>query len=106
MSKPFNSVEEQRNAVPIGTFVTSKSPHGSLFTMNVFIKPEMLDEYIKVVKPVVHKLRDLPECEICEISVHPQDKGHIRIIHCWPTDSAWFKEVCCLLSQETCNGVD
>ena len=93
MSNAFNSVEEQRHAVPIAKFVTSKSPNGALFSMNVFIKPEMFDDYVKVVTPVVHKLRAFPECNCCEISVNPTDKGHIRIIHCWTTDTAWFEKV-------------
>lgn len=93
MSKPYNSVEEVRNAVPIARFINSSSPDGALLVLNIFIKPEKLDDYVQIVKPVVHKARELPECEFCEISVNPEDKGHIRIIHCYSKDSAWIKEV-------------
>ena len=61
--------------------------------MNVFIRPDALDDYVKIVRPVVHKMRELPECQFCEISVHPQDKGHVRIINAWTRDSAWFRDV-------------
>ena len=93
MAKPYNSVEEHRKAVPIASFVTSQSPDGAVLSMNIFIKPEKLDDYVRIVTPVVHKMREFPECELCEISVNPEDKGHIRIIHCWTKDSAWIKEV-------------
>ena len=100
MAMPYNSVEEQRNAVPIARFVTSQSPNGASLCMNVFIKPDKLDEYVKIVTPVVHKMRAYPECEFCEISVNPEDKGHVRIIHSWTKNSAWFKEVSCAVRQE------
>ncbi|ETN37727.1 uncharacterized protein HMPREF1541_07350 [Cyphellophora europaea CBS 101466] len=92
MAKPYNSVEEQRQAVPIARFVTSQSPNGALLVMNVFIKPDKLHDYVKIVTPVVHKIREMSECQFCEISTHPEDKGHVRIVHSWTKDSAWFKE--------------
>jgi hypothetical protein len=38
-------------------------------------------------------MRANAECLFCEVSVNPQDKGHIRVVHGWTKDSAWFRDV-------------
>jgi len=87
------SVEEQRLAVPINQFITSNSPDGILMAMDVYIDSSKLDEYIKIVTPVVHKMREYAECIFCEISKNPNDKGHIRILHGWTRTSDWIRDV-------------
>lgn len=93
MAQATGPVLEHRNLVPIEHFLASKSADGILMTMNLFIEPSKLDEYIKLVTPVVHKLRHYKECLFCEVSVHPTDRGHVRILHGWTKDSTWFRDV-------------
>lgn len=93
MAQATGKVLEHRNLIPIENFVESKSANGTLMSMNIFIEPSKLDEFVKVVTPVVHKLRDYKENLFCEVSVHPTDKGHIRVLHGWTIDSAWFRDV-------------
>ncbi|KAK5054444.1 hypothetical protein LTR84_001334 [Exophiala bonariae] len=85
-------VEEHRQAVPISQFITSNSPNGILMSMDVYIDSSKLDEYVKIVTPVVHKMREYPECSFCEISKNPNDTGHIRILHGWTTTSDWIRD--------------
>jgi len=81
-------VQKQRELVPIDRFVTMDAPDGTIFVMNVFIKSTMLDDFIKLVIPVVRKMREYHECLFCEVSVDPTDKGHVRIVHGWDKASA------------------
>lgn len=87
------AIEAQRRSVPTSHWVRSECPDGVLMSMNVFIEGSKLDEYIKIATPVVHKFRESKECMFCEISVHPQDKGHVRVLHGWTKTSDWFREV-------------
>lgn len=86
-------VEENRRAVPIGQFITSNSPEGILMCMDIYIDGSKLDEYIRIVTPVVHKMREYSECLFCEISKNPSDQGHIRIQHGWTKTSDWIRNV-------------
>lgn len=86
-------VEEHRKAVPISQFITSNSPNGILMCMDMYIESSKFDEYIRIVAPVVHKMREYQECIFCEISKNPDDKGHIRILHGWTKTSDWIRDV-------------
>jgi hypothetical protein len=88
-----SSIPEHRAAVPISSFITSSPDHAAICTIDVFILPNKHDEYMHIVRPVVHKIRAHPESLFCEISVHPKDKGHIRIVQGWTKDSEWIREV-------------
>jgi quinol monooxygenase YgiN len=92
-------VQKQRELVPIDRFVTSDAPDGAIFVMNVFIKSTMLDDFIKLVIPVVRKMREYHECLFCEVSVDPTDKGHVRIVHGWDKASAstFFRDLSFLI---------
>jgi len=85
-------VPAHRNLVPIDQFITSSCPDGVVMTMDVYIDPSKLAAFVKIVTPAVHRIRKLPENLFCEVSVDPTDRGHIRVIHGWTTDSAWFRE--------------
>lgn len=50
-------------------------------------------EFVRLVTPVVHKMRAMPECLWCEISQNPTDPTHIRIQHGWTESTEWFTEV-------------
>ncbi len=93
MATATGQVKDHRNLVPIGRFIESSSPNGILMVMNLFIDSAKLDEYVKVVTPVVKKMRANAECLFCEVSVNPHDKGHVRVLHGWTRDSAWFRDV-------------
>jgi quinol monooxygenase YgiN len=60
---------------------------------DIFILPEKLDEYVKIVTPVVKEMRAMPECLWCGISQDPQDPSHIRIQHAWTEGTEWFTSV-------------
>ncbi|KAK7892937.1 hypothetical protein LTR67_007174 [Exophiala xenobiotica] len=92
MATASGHVKEHRDLVPISRFIESTSPNGVLMVMNVFIDSAKVDEYIKIATPVVKKMRANAECLFCEVSVNPQDKGHIRVVHGWTKDSAWFRD--------------
>lgn len=93
------ALEEQRASVPYSEFITSSSSSGILMRMDVFIQPDQLGQYIKIVTPAVHKMREYPELLFVELSKNPEDSGHIRVLHGWTKDSKWFREVgmryCC-----------
>ncbi|EXJ72602.1 uncharacterized protein A1O5_03748 [Cladophialophora psammophila CBS 110553] len=88
------SVPEHRNLIPINNFISSTGPDGSLMVTDIYIFPEKLDEYVKLVTPVVHKMRAMPECLCCEISQDPTDPAHIRILHSWTKGTEWFTGAC------------
>ncbi|KAJ9607155.1 hypothetical protein H2200_008227 [Cladophialophora chaetospira] len=89
-----SSVEEVRKLIPINTHITSTGQDGAMMVTDIFIQPDKLDEYVKIVTPVVHKMREMPECLWCEISQNPTDPAHIRIQHGWTKGSEWFTEAC------------
>ncbi|KAL6245512.1 hypothetical protein RBB50_007511 [Rhinocladiella similis] len=93
MATATGHVQETRNLVPIGQFIESKSENGILMTIEMFIDPSKLDEYIKIVTPVCKRMREYEDCLFCEVSCHPEDKGHVRILHGWTKNSAWIRDV-------------
>lgn len=86
-------VDDHRALVPINNFVSSTGPHGSLMVTDIFIFPDKLDEYVRIVTPVVLKMRSMPECLFCEISQNPTDPSNIRILHSWTEGTEWFTQV-------------
>ncbi|KIW78382.1 hypothetical protein Z517_08217 [Fonsecaea pedrosoi CBS 271.37] len=87
---PPASVQTHRDLVPINTFTSSTGQHGSLMVTDIYILPDKLDEYVRLVAPVVRTMRDMPECLFCEISQDPTDAAHIRIQHSWTEGTDWF----------------
>jgi quinol monooxygenase YgiN len=75
------------------TQVTSSCPDGTIIVMNAWIDPSNSEKYLKLCHPVTAEFRKHPENLFTSISVNPTDKGHIRIVHGWTKDSAWFFEV-------------
>src|SRR5579871_4954754 len=73
---------------------SSSSPTGIVISMNAFINPSNQKEYLQAIEPVYKAFVTHPECLFCAVSVHPTDAGHIRVVHGWKKDSAWFHEVC------------
>ncbi|KAJ9622542.1 hypothetical protein H2204_011555 [Knufia peltigerae] len=92
MATASGHVQETRNLVPIAQFIESKSENGILMTIEMFIDPSKLGEYVKIVTPVCKKMREYEDCMFCEVSCHPEDKGHVRILHGWTKDSAWIRD--------------
>ncbi|OAL32897.1 hypothetical protein AYO20_07688 [Fonsecaea nubica] len=91
---PPASVQTHRDLVPINTFTSSTGQHGSLMVTDIYILPDKLDEYVRLVTPVVRTMRDMPECLFCEISQDPTDAAHIRIQHSWTEGTDWFVRAC------------
>ncbi|KAI1610343.1 hypothetical protein EDD37DRAFT_603787 [Exophiala viscosa] len=92
MAQASGQVLEHRNSVPIEHFLESKGPDGTLISMNVFVDPSKVDDFIKLITPTARKIREYKECLFCEVSVHPTDRGHLRVLHGWTKDSAWFRD--------------
>lgn len=86
-------VEAHRALVPINSFISSTGEHGTLMVTDIFIYPEKLDEYVRIVTPVVLKMRAMPECLFCELSQNPTDPSHVRVQHSWTKGTEWFTQV-------------
>ena len=72
----------------------SSAPTGMVITMNAFIDPSNQAAYLETVQPILKAFRENPENIFAVVSVNPTDAGHVRIVHGWKKDSAWFGEVC------------
>jgi quinol monooxygenase YgiN len=81
--------------------ITSSCPAGTVIVMNSFIDPSNTEKYLELTKPVAAEFRKHPENLFTAVSVNPTDPGHIRIVHGWTKDSAWFAEVISTLDFES-----
>jgi len=74
-------------------YITSSCPAGTIIVMNSFIDPSNTEKYLELTKPVAEEFRKHPKNLFTAVSVNPTDPGHIRIVHGWTKDSAWFHEL-------------
>jgi hypothetical protein len=74
--------------------ITSSCPDGTVIRMDSWVSPSDSEKYLQLCRPIAAEFRKHPENLFAAISVNPTDKGHIRIVHGWTRDSAWFLEVC------------
>ena len=72
---------------------TSTSQDGIVVTMNGWVDPSNAQTYIKDCQVVQKKFLEHPDNVFCVISVNPTDAGHVRIVHGWKHDTAWFTKV-------------
>ncbi|MCJ1246723.1 hypothetical protein MMC30_003932 [Trapelia coarctata] len=77
---------------PGETHVYSNPGNGCIITMDVFIDRSNAPRYLELASGIAKKWHQMPECTFCELSQHPDDKGHIRILHGWTKDSNWWRE--------------
>jgi hypothetical protein len=73
--------------------ITSKCADGIVVTMNATVDPSNVQAYIKECQIVQKHFLAHPENVFCVISKSPVDEGHVRIVHGWKHDSAWFNKV-------------
>jgi hypothetical protein len=73
--------------------ITSSSKNGIVVVMNAFINPADTEKYLEATTPVMKEFGKHPNNLFVAVSVNPTDSGHIRIVHGWTKDSAWFHEV-------------
>jgi len=73
--------------------IPSSSSTGMVVTMNAFIDPSHKEEYLKAAEPVMKAILANLENLFCAVAVNPTDAGHIRIVHGWKKNSAWWNEV-------------
>jgi hypothetical protein len=76
------------------TMIHSSSSTGMVITMNAFIDPSRQEEYLNALQPVYKAMIAHPENLFCAVTVNPTDAGHVRAVHGWKKNSAWFNEVC------------
>jgi len=65
---------------------------------NVFVSPASSAACLEAATPVVAMMRANPENVFVGASVHPSDKGHIRLVHGWKKDTQWFVQT--IIEQE------
>jgi len=70
----------------------SKGPYGTIIIMNVFVEPSNIKAYLKNARPVAEAFHKEPECLFVQFALNPNDPGHLRIVHGWTKDSAWWHE--------------
>ena len=73
--------------------ISSSCEAGTVIVMNACIDPSNSEKFLQISKLITEEFRKHSENLFAAISVNPTDSGHVRIVHGWTKDSAWFTEV-------------
>lgn len=95
MSNMSNVVATPQSSADLSGDVStiSSAATGMVITMNAFIDPSNQAAYLQALRPILKALGENPENIFVVVSVSPKDAGHVRVMHGWKKDSAWFNEV-------------